>query len=431
MTDDLANSAATKVTVGVTGGVAAYKAVELVRLLQKAGLDPHVVLTAGAEQFVTPLTFAAVSGHRVITSLWSGGEVPEGVTPGALATSSVDHIEQAQTTGLLAIVPASAHVIGRLAHGLADDFLTTMFLATRAPVLLAPSMNVEMWQHPAVQSNVRLLRERGTEVIEPGSGYLACGMTGSGRLAELPEIVDAILAGLAAAARGQAQARTLAGQTVLITAGGTREPIDAVRFLGNRSSGRMGYALAAEAAARGARVLLVSAAAGLPVPPGVELVPVATAAEMQAAVLHALPEAMLVIKAAAVADFRPVTLVPGKLPRAAGLTLTLEPTVDIAAEVVRRRQPGTVVVAFAAETDGSLERGREKMARKGVDAIVVNDVSQPGLGFDSDRNAGTLLLSASGRAVPLPAMSKAQMAARILDEAVRLLNEAAPLMRRL
>jgi phosphopantothenoylcysteine decarboxylase/phosphopantothenate--cysteine ligase len=397
---------ARKVTVGVCGGIAAYRAVELVRALQQAGLDPHVVMTAAAKEFVTPLTFAAVSGHRVIDSLWTGGEVPEG-------TSSVEHIEEAQTTGALVIVPATANRLAKLAHGIGDDFLTTLYLATPAPVVIAPAMNVVMWDHPAVRANLAILRGRNHVIVEPGAGYLACGMQGSGRLADLPEIVAAV---------SQVLSRTAdcAGHTVLITAGGTREPIDGVRFLGNRSSGRMGYALAEEALSRGAKVILVTAAQALATPVGAEVVPVATAAEMREAVLKALPRATIVLKAAAVADFRVRHRVAGKLERRHGLTLELEPTEDIVAEVVQRKVPGTVVVAFAAEIPGApgdaIGRGRAKMLRKGVDAILVNDVSVTGLGFDSERNAGTLLVGE--RCVDLPAMSKREMARRIFDEVV-------------
>jgi phosphopantothenoylcysteine decarboxylase/phosphopantothenate--cysteine ligase len=383
--------------------------VELVRALQKAGFDPHVVMTASAKEFVTPLTFAAVSGHRVIETLWTGGEVPEGA-------SSVEHIEEAQTTGALVIVPATANVLAKLAHGIADDFLTTMYLATPAPVVIAPAMNVVMWEHPAVRANVKTLRERGNVIVEPGTGYLACGMQGGGRLADLPEIVGAV-SRMVAARRWD-----LEGQTVLVTAGGTREPIDGVRFLGNRSSGRMGYALAEEALARGAKVILVTAAQGIAAPQGAEVIQVATAAEMREAVLEALPRATSVVKAAAVADFRVRQTVEGKLERAVGLTLELEPTEDIVTEVVRRKVPGTTVVAFAAEIPGetgdALARGRAKMLRKGVDAMVVNDVSVAGLGFDSERNAGTLLVGE--RQVELAPMSKREMAGRILDEVAQL-----------
>ncbi len=404
------NNPRPKVTVAVTGGIAAYKAVELVRELQQANLDPHVVMTASAEQFVTPLTFAAISGHDVISTLWSGAEVPKGE-----AQSSVEHIEQAQTTRALIIAPATANVLAKLAHGLADDFLTTMYLALPAatPVLIAPSMNVGMWHHPAVQANVATLRARGVNVLETEEGYLACGMVGSGRMPDVPVIVAAVLAAL-----NPAVTASLAGQTVLVTAGGTREPVDGVRFLGNRSSGKMGYALAAEAQRRGATVLLVSAATSLPAPAGVTVYPVTTTAEMHTQVLALLPKAALVLKAGAPADFRPRHAIAGKLHRDTALTLELEPTEDIVADVVRQRRPGTRVIAFAAEMSHDIARAREKMLRKGVDAIILNDVSSSTTGFDSDANAGTMLLREgdSERIVEIPPMSKDQMAARILDE---------------
>ena len=406
---------APRITVGVCGGIAAYRAVELVRALQQAHFDPHVVMTSAAEQFVTPLTFAAISGHRVVTSLWTGPEVPEGVE-GEPALSSIEHIEEAQTTRALVIAPATASLLAKLAHGLADDFLTTMYLATPAPVVIAPAMNVVMWDHPAVQANVATLRARGNIVVEPGAGYLACGMQGGGRLAELPAIVHALQSALSPAKLD------LELETVLITAGGTREPIDGVRFLGNRSSGRMGYALAEEALSRGARVLLISAPTALACPRGAELIPVSTADEMRQAVLAQLPRATLVLKAAAVADFRPIQLAPGKLVRSGGLTLTLEPTEDIVAEVVRRKPAGTLVIAFAAEIPeagaDAVSRARQKMLRKGVDAIVVNDVSVAGVGFDSDSNAGAILTATGNREIPK--MSKRAMASAILDEAISL-----------
>jgi phosphopantothenoylcysteine decarboxylase/phosphopantothenate--cysteine ligase len=397
----------TKVTVGVCGGVAAYKAVEVVRGLQDAGLDPHVVMTRSAGEFVSALTFAAISGHRVITSLWTGAEVPGGV-------SSVEHIEEAQTTRALVVVPATADVIGRMAHGIADDFLTTMYLAFDGPVVVAPAMNVVMWQHAAVRANVQMLKGRGARFVEPGAGYLACGMEGAGRLAAVEEIVRAAVEAVFPVVQD------LAGETVLVTAGGTREAVDAVRFLGNRSSGRMGYALAEEARARGGRVVLVTAS-GLETPRGVEVVRVGSAEEMRVAVLARLDEATVVLKAAAVADFRPVTVEPGKLSRSGRMMLELEATEDIVAEVVRRRKAGTLVVAFAAEVQDAVSRGRAKMQRKGVDAIVINDVSRVGVGFDSDRNAGTMLVGE--RAVKIPETSKRSMAGAVLDEVVRMRHD--------
>jgi phosphopantothenoylcysteine decarboxylase/phosphopantothenate--cysteine ligase len=397
----------TKVTVGVTGGIAAYKAVELVRALQNAGLDPHVVMTRAAEQFVTPLTFAAITGHRVITSLWAA----EG-SESNLA-SAIDHIDEAQTTQALVVAPATADTLAKFAHGLADDFLSTLHLATRAPIIVAPAMNVNMYEHPATQANLETLRARGVHIVEPGSGYLACGMTGSGRLADTSAIVAAVFEAL----EQKTPARDLAAETILITAGGTREPLDPVRFLGNRSSGKMGYALAGAALERGARVILVSAPTALAAP-ACEFVPVTTAAEMHAAVLAHLPAATAIIGAAAVSDFRPAVIASEKIRRNGNLTLTLEPTPDILADAAARRVPGTLVIAFAAETESPLENGQAKLHRKGADAIVINDVSRPGLGFDSDHNAATLL-TATGR-VDLPSMPKSTMAARILDQILEL-----------
>jgi len=400
-----------RITVGVTGGIAAYKAVELVRALQTAGLDPHVVMTAAAQRFITPLTFAAITGHRVITSLWEseGGE--------ANLNSAIDHIDEAQTTQALVVAPATADILAKFAHGLADDFLSTLHLATKAPIIVAPAMNVNMWDHPATQANLKILTERGVHIVTPGSGYLACGMIGNGRLADTTEIVAAVLEAL------KPTTRDLAAETILITAGGTREPIDPVRFLGNRSSGKMGYALASAAAARGARVILISAPTAL-VAPDCELIPVTTAAEMHAAVLDRLHEATVVIGAAAVSDFRAATIAPEKLRRNGNLILTLEATPDILADVANHREDGTLVIAFAAETDSAsaLDNGRAKLLRKRADAIVINDVSQPGTGFDSDHNAATLLTSTSQ--IDVPPMPKTTMATRILDQVLSLRKNA-------
>jgi phosphopantothenoylcysteine decarboxylase / phosphopantothenate---cysteine ligase len=407
-----------KVTVGVCGGIAAYKALDLVRALQKANLDPHVVLTRAAEEFVRPLTFAALSGHKVITSLWPSSNDEASNSSTAIEDSAIEHIAEAQSTQLLIVAPATADTLAKFAHGLADDFLSTLYLATTAPVVLAPAMNVNMWNHPVTQANIAILQARGAIVVPPDEGYLACGMTGSGRLADTPDLVAAVLRALE-----QSPVRPehdLSQETILITAGGTREPIDPVRFLGNRSSGKMGYALAAAAVERGARVILVSAPTALTPPSGCEFVPVTTAAEMRVAVLDRLPGVTAVIGAAAVSDFRPATVAPEKLRRTGSLTLTLEPTPDILAEVAVQRDPATLLIAFAAETDAAaaLENGRAKLHRKGADAIVINDVSRPGLGFDSDANAATLLSRMDQ--INLPAMSKLQMAGRILDLTVAL-----------
>ncbi|MDE1176754.1 MAG: bifunctional phosphopantothenoylcysteine decarboxylase/phosphopantothenate--cysteine ligase CoaBC [Edaphobacter sp.] len=400
-----------KVTVAVTGGIAAYKAVEVVRQLQEAGFDPHVVMTRAAEEFVRPLTFAAITGHKVISSLWSEDA---GASGGEM--SGIEHINEAQTTAALIVVPATADILAKFANGIADDFLTTMYLATTAPVIMAPAMNVAMWQHPAVQFNLATLKARGVHVVEPGAGYLACGMVGGGRLAEEAEIVAAVAEALSNAAGTATATNDLAGETVLITAGGTREPIDPVRFIGNRSSGKMGYALAEEASRRGAKVVLVSAPSALPRPAACEFVGVTTAAEMREAVLAKLPSATMVIMAAAVSDYHVAEVAPQKIKRNGARTLQLEPTTDILKEIVAERAPGTMVIGFAAETENVLANGREKLKRKGVDALVVNDVAGTETGFDADRNAGTLLTPE--HEMELPAGTKAAMAARILDQLV-------------
>jgi phosphopantothenoylcysteine decarboxylase/phosphopantothenate--cysteine ligase len=391
-----------RVLLGVTGGIAAYKAAELVRALQQRGVEVQVAMTAAAEEFVRPLTFAALTGRPVLGSLWQPDPAGSG------DRFDIEHVAVAQAIDALAIAPATANTLAKLAHGLADDLLSTVYLATRAPVVIAPAMNVHMWEHPATEANLRLLQERGARIVPPGAGYLACGMTGGGRLAEVETIADAVCACWSVAGAGD----DLRGETILITAGGTREPVDAVRFVGNRSSGKMGHALAEEAVARGAKVILVTASP-LPAPAGCEPVRVTTAAEMLAAVLAHLPRATMVAKAAAVADFRPAMAVAGKLRRGGELTLHLEPTEDILAEVVERRAPGTLVVGFAAETGDLLANGRAKLARKGVDALVVNDVSGPETGFDSDENGGWFLTS--GETFELARTSKRRMAASIFD----------------
>ncbi len=392
-----------KVTVGVSGGIAAYKAAELVRALQQHALDVHVVMTEAAKQFITPLTFASLTGHKVISSLWAS---PAADSDANLA-SAIEHIEEAQTIDALVVAPATAGVLAKFAHGIADDFLTTLYLATTAPVIVAPSMNVNMWQHAATQANLEVLANRSVRIVPPGTGYLACGMTGAGRLADTGAIVEAVLAVLH-------HRNDLSGETVLITAGGTREALDPVRFLGNRSSGKMGYALAEAAERRGARVILVSAPTALRAPANCELVPVTTTAEMRDAVLSRIDQATIVIKAAAVADYRPVTLSDQKLKRTGPRTIELEPTEDILSEVVARRRVGQLIIGFAAETENAVAHGRDKLLRKGADAIVLNDVSREGIGFDSDRNAVTFLTRHT--ALDLPEMSKCDLADRILEE---------------
>ena len=398
-----------KVTVGVCGGIAAYKAAELVRALQRQALDVHVVMTEAAQKFITPLTFAALTGHKVTTGLWPEPTGDAESQPSQV--SSIEHMDEAQTTEALIVAPATANVLAKFAHGLADDFLTTLFLATRAPVIVAPAMNVNMWEHPATRSNMQTLQERGVTIVAPETGPLACGMTGSGRLAEPDSIVQAVLAQL----HGR---NDLAGETVLVTAAGTREAIDPVRFIGNRSSGKMGYAVAEEAQRRGARVILVSGPSSLRPPAHCELVPVVSAEDMRLAVLSRLDETTIVIKAAAVADYRPKVLAEQKMKRTGPITLEFEPTQDILREVVLAKRPGTLVIGFAAETENLLEHGRGKLLRKGADAIVLNDVSRPGLGFDSDHNAATFLTPKT--AIELPEMTKRDLASRILDEVMAL-----------
>jgi phosphopantothenoylcysteine decarboxylase/phosphopantothenate--cysteine ligase len=313
----------------------------------------------------------------------------------------------------LLIAPATAHFLAKMAHGLADDFLSTMLLATTAPVVVAPAMNVNMWQHPATRANVATLRERGVRVVDPDAGYLACGMVGSGRLAEIEAIADAVMEAASPGAR-----LDLAGETVLVTAGGTREAIDPVRFLGNRSSGKMGYAIADAARQRGAEVVLVSAPTALVPPAGCVFIPVVTAEEMRAAVMEHLAKATVVVGAAAVADFRAAAKSEAKLRREDGLTLELEATADILREAAAARQPGTLVIAFAAEMELDIERARTKMQAKGADAIVLNDVSRAGLGFESDRNAAVFITADA--AVEIPEMAKREMADRLLDRTLSL-----------
>jgi phosphopantothenoylcysteine decarboxylase/phosphopantothenate--cysteine ligase len=403
-----------RVTVGVSGGIAAYKAAELVRALQRQGLEVHVVMTEAATRFVQPLTFAALTGHKVITSLWDDAGTAEGAYD-----SSIEHIGEAQWADAVIVAPATANTLAKFAHGIADDFLTTMYLATQAPVFVAPAMNVHMWEHAATQANLETLRQRGVRVIEPGTGELACGMVGAGRMAEPEAIAEAVLCALG-------RCRDLAGEVVLVTAGGTREALDPVRFIGNRSSGKMGYALAEAAQSRGAKVVLISGPTALHPPARCELVKVTTANEMREAVLAHMSEATLIVKAAAVADYKPVNVSGQKLKRTGPLTLELAPTEDILAEVVRRRRPGQLIVGFAAETENRMENGRAKLLRKGADAIVVNDVSGDGTGFDVDLNAATFLTLST--AIELPAMAKRRLADRILDEILTLRRPSSMLL---
>jgi phosphopantothenoylcysteine decarboxylase/phosphopantothenate--cysteine ligase len=394
-----------KVALGVTGGIAAYKAAEIVRLLQDRGIRVQVVMTRAAQEFVRPLTFAALSGEKVISGMFSPGEEHE-----PNIDSAIEHIAVAQAIDALLVVPATADAIAHFAQGIASDFLTTLYLATTAPVVVAPSMNVNMWNHPATQANLETLRRRGVKIVDPGSGYLACGMTGTGRLAENETIVAAVLEALGAS-------QDLHGETVLITAGPTREKIDPVRYLTNRSSGRMGYALAEAALRRGARVLLVSGPTALTPPATAELTRVESAEQMRIAVLDLLPHATIVIKTAAVSDYRPKVTAGQKIKRKGPMTLELEATPDILKEISLHKQV-QIVVGFAAETENVLENARQKLTTKHLDAIVVNDVSREGVGFDSDRNAATILTH--DEVVEVPETTKWEVAQRILDQVVRL-----------
>lgn len=405
------------ILLGVCGGIAAYKSAEIVRELQRQGSTVRVIMTRAAQQFIQPLTFSSLTGYKVFTDLWDDAQATD-------STTAIEHIAQAQWADVLLIAPATANTLARLANGLADDFLSATYLATQAPVVVAPAMNVNMSNHPATRSNLATLAHRGHTIVASESGYLACGMTGNGRLADNETIVQAVLASLDTQLLHPH--RDLAGETVLITAGGTREPIDPVRFLGNRSSGRMGYALAAVAQRRGARVVLISATNALASPHGCEVIHVDTAEQMHAAVLSHLPEASIVIKAAAVADFRPRHIAPVKLHREDSLTLHLEPTEDIVQSVVQHRRPGTLVIAFAAEMGLDIARARGKLRNKGADAIVLNDIGQQGIGFDSDRNAAVFLTADT--AVHLEESSKDHIAAQVLDQAVTLRSsQQAPL----
>ena len=397
-----------KIALGITGGVAAYKAAELVRRLQQENLDVQVVMTRAAQEFITPLTFAALTGQKVITEMFAPGDAAP-----ANVESAIEHIAVAQRIDLLLVAPATADILGQFAHGIAGDFLGTLYLATKAPVIVAPAMNVNMWEHPATQENIAALCARGVHVVDPGEGYLACGMTGAGRLASTEAIVEKVCAVLGLR-------RDLEGRTILVTAGPTREDIDPVRFLTNRSSGKMGYALAEAASRRGARVILVSGPTDLTVPGGVDWIPVRTSDEMRTAVRDRAAEADVIIMAAAVSDYRPAASHTQKLKRGEGsLTLQLEPTPDILAELGREKGR-SILVGFAAETNQVAENARAKLARKGAHMIVANDVTQAGAGFDADTNIVTLYLR-DGREIPLPKLTKFEVANRILDQVLGLM----------
>jgi len=397
-----------KIALGVSGGIAAYKAAEVCRLLQDRGFRVQVIMTQAAQEFVRPLTFAALSGEKVITGMFAGSEGNRDDAPNI--DSAIEHIAVAQSIDALVVVPASADILAKFSQGIASDFLTTVYLATTAPVVVAPAMNVNMWNHAATQANLETLKKRGVKVVEPGAGYLACGMTGPGRLAENEAILAAVMEALGAS-------QELAGETVLITAGPTREKIDPVRYLTNRSSGRMGYALAEAALRRGARVLLVSGPTALTPPGTAEVSAVESAEEMRQAVMNLLPQATIVIKTAAVSDYRPKSVAAQKMKRSGPVTLELEPTADIVSEIARQKR-SQLVIGFAAETENVLENARKKLLSKSLDAIVVNDVSHEGVGFDSDRNAVTIITQHD--VVEVPETTKWEVAQRVLDQIIRL-----------
>ena len=383
------------IVLGVTGGIACYKALELVRLLVQDSCSVRVVMTREAAEFVTPLSFQTLSGSPVATDLFS-----------LTQESEIGHINLADSADLLVIAPATANIVAKLAAGIADDLLTTVVLATQAPLLVVPSMNVHMLAHPMVQANLARLTEAGYHVMEAASGYLACGYEGKGRLPEPQAIADEI--------RALLRPRDLTGERIVVTAGPSREPLDPVRFISNRSSGKMGYALARAAARRGAQVVLVSGPTALAPPEGVRTVPVVTAEEMRAAVLAEFDSATAVFMAAAVADYRPRSTAGNKMKRGGdAIRLDFVPNPDIVAELgARKRQQ--IVVGFAAETESLVENARAKLHRKNLDLLVANDVTREDSGFDVDTNAVTLL-DRDGTVTPLPVMSKDAVADRIHD----------------
>jgi phosphopantothenoylcysteine decarboxylase/phosphopantothenate--cysteine ligase len=396
-----------RIALGVSGGIAAYKAAELVRLLQDKGLEVQVVMTRHACEFVAPLTFAALSGNKVITEMFGGAAGSSNVE------SAIEHIAVAQTIDAFVIAPATANVLAKVAQGLADDFLTTLCLATKAPLIVAPAMNVNMWEHAATQKNLEILRQRGVRVVSPDEGYLACGMQGAGRLASPECIARAVFATLGLH-------DDLKDEVVLVAAGPTQEPLDAVRYISNRSSGKMGYALAEAGRRRGARVLLISGPTHLEPPTVHAIERVRTAAEMASAVLRHAPDASVVLMAAAVADFRPANVPAGKIKKQHGVPeVKLEPTMDIVAEVARRRRDGQIIVGFAAETERLSENAVAKLRAKNLDLLVANDVSQDGAGFDVDTNIVTLIFP-DGRETALEKLSKFDVANRVLDKVVEL-----------
>lgn len=388
-----------RILLGVGGGIAAYKSAELARLLMDHGHEVQVIMTRAAQRFVQPLTFAALTGRKVLTDLFA-------------IESAIEHIAVAQEHEVLVVAPATANLMAKLAHGLADDFLSTLYLAFTGPVVIAPAMNVNMWEHAATQKNLEVLRQRGHRIVGPGEGYLACGMVGAGRLVDPEAIADAV-------DREMQKRRDLEGETVLVTAGPTQEPLDPVRYISNRSSGKMGYALAEAAAARGARVVLISGPVHLAPPRGVTLIPVRTAIEMRDQVFANLAAAGIVIKSAAVADFHLARIPDQKVKKtAARISLELDPTPDILAEVGRKKGD-RLLVGFAAETQNLQQESRRKMESKNCDMVVGNLVGGSDTAFESDQNEVVLVLR-TGETIPVPRASKREIAERIFDELLKL-----------
>ena len=393
-----------EIILGVTGGIAVYKAAEFVRLLTKEGVNVHVVMTQNAQEFVTPLTFQTLSGNPVVTETFA-----------LLQDEKIGHIVLADLAEVIVILPATANIIGKVANGIADDFLSTMVMASRAPVLFVPSMNVNMWENKILQKNIQTLAEGGYHIMEPGEGELACHWYGKGRLAELNEVVEKI--------EDLLSPKDLEGEKILITGGPTQEPIDPVRFISNRSSGKMGYALAKVARRRGAEVVLVTGPTSVPISRGdIKVVAVRTAEEMRKVVLTHVKGCSVVIKAAAVSDYRPKVASQEKLKKSDLYdSLELERTRDILGEIGKRKG-NRVLVGFAAETENLTANARKKLVEKNLDFIVVNDVTKPGAGFGLDTNQVKILFP-SGEVKDLPLMSKDQVAAFILDDVVTLLKE--------
>ncbi|MBC7909252.1 MAG: bifunctional phosphopantothenoylcysteine decarboxylase/phosphopantothenate--cysteine ligase CoaBC [Pyrinomonadaceae bacterium] len=408
MTGEQENKNGKRIALCVSGGIAAYKAVEVLRGLQRAGCEVRVAMTQRACEFIKPLTFRALTGEHVVVDDYA----PDNPDP-------IAHITFSQTVDLFLVAPATANIIAKFANGVADDFVTSTYLASNAPVLIAPAMNTTMWNHPATQRNLRRLREDGVQIIEPDAGEMACKTIGPGRLSEPEQIVAAALAMLREQEMRGAQ--DLAGERVLITAGATREELDPVRFLSNRSSGRMGFALAEAARGRGAEVTIVAGETSAPVPQAIRLVRAASAEEMRDAVMKEINEATVFIAAAAVADYRPASRAASKIKKSeAALSIELVPTPDILAEVARARRNGLLVVGFAAETGNVIENAQDKLRRKQLDAIVANDITREGAGFDVETNIITLIARDTDAPVALPLMSKLEAAHRILDEVLRL-----------